>query len=36
MGKAVVPLKAFRRKFGSTRSDRIRSVVLDGFRSEIR
>lgn len=36
MGKAVVPLKAFRRKFGSTRSDRIRSVVLDGLRDEIR
>jgi len=36
MGKAVVPLKAFRRKFGSTRSDRIRSVMREGFRGELR
>jgi hypothetical protein len=35
MAKAVVPLKAFRAKYGSTRSETIKAVVKDGFLGEI-
>ncbi len=35
MAKAVVPLKAFRKKYGSTRPSRIRSVLMEGFLQEI-
>ena len=34
MAKAIVPLKAFRRKYGSTRPSRIESVVTSGFLEE--
>ena len=35
MAKAVVPLKAFRRKYGSTRAGRIKAVMIKGFLEEI-
>jgi len=35
MAKAVVPLKAFRRKYGSASASRIRSVLTRGFLGEI-
>lgn len=35
MARAVVPLRAFRRKFGSTRPGRIRDVVTHGLLQEI-
>ena len=35
MAKAVIPLKAFRRKYGSTRAGRIKAVMLKGFLEEI-
>jgi len=35
MAKAVIPLKAFRKKYGSTRSGRIKAVMLKGFLEEI-
>jgi nanoRNase/pAp phosphatase (c-di-AMP/oligoRNAs hydrolase) len=35
MAKAVVPLKAFRRKYGSIRAARIESVVTSGFLEEM-
>jgi nanoRNase/pAp phosphatase (c-di-AMP/oligoRNAs hydrolase) len=35
MAKAVVPLKAFRKKYGSTRPARIESVVTSGFLEEV-
>ena len=35
MAKAVIPLKAFRKKYGSTRSGRIKAVMIKGFLEEI-
>jgi nanoRNase/pAp phosphatase (c-di-AMP/oligoRNAs hydrolase) len=35
MAKAVIPLKAFRKKYGSTRSGRIKAVMVRGFLEEI-
>jgi hypothetical protein len=35
MAKAVVPLKAFRKKYGSTAAARIKSVLYRGFLEEI-
>ena len=35
MAKAVIPLKAFRKKYGSTRSGRIKAVMIEGFLEEI-
>jgi len=35
MAKAVIPLKAFRKKFGSTRPGRIKAVMVKGFLEEI-
>jgi nanoRNase/pAp phosphatase (c-di-AMP/oligoRNAs hydrolase) len=35
MAKAVVPLKAFRKKYGSIRAGRIESVITAGFLEEI-
>jgi len=35
MAKAVISKDAFRRKFGSTRPSRIRTVMVEGFLSEI-
>jgi nanoRNase/pAp phosphatase (c-di-AMP/oligoRNAs hydrolase) len=34
MAKAIIPLKAFRKKYGSTRPARIESVVTSGFIEE--
>jgi hypothetical protein len=35
MAKAVVPLKEFRRKYGSTSASRIKSVLTRGLLGEI-
>ncbi|HUG52028.1 MAG TPA: DHH family phosphoesterase [Vicinamibacteria bacterium] len=35
MAKAIIPLKAFRKKYGSTRPARIKAVMLKGFLEEI-
>jgi hypothetical protein len=35
MAKAIVPLKEFRRKYGSTSASRIKSVLTRGFLGEI-